>query len=114
MELVPVESSMISAVAYDDAARDLLVIFNTGQTYVYSDVPREVYDGLLRASSKGSYMKDFVLDMFAYRRGSLGDGKVPPAGSRRQRVAGLSRSARSASRPAADRAASALARPSRG
>ncbi len=69
MELVQVESSMISAVAYDDAARDLLVIFNTGQTYVYNDVPREVYDGLLKADSKGSYMKDFVIDMFPYRRG---------------------------------------------
>ncbi len=69
MELVPVESSMISAVAYDDAARDLLVIFNTGQTYVYSNVPREVYDNLLKADSKGSYMKDFVIDMFPYRRG---------------------------------------------
>ena len=69
MELVPVESSMISAVAYDDAARDLLVIFNTGQTYVYGNVPREVYDNLLKADSKGSYMKDFVIDMFPYRRG---------------------------------------------
>ena len=64
MELVPVESSMISAVAYDDAARELLVIFNSGKTYVYSNVPREVYDGLLRANSKGSYMKDFVIDMY--------------------------------------------------
>ena len=69
MELVPVESSMISAVAYNDAARELLVIFNSGQTYVYSNVPREVYDGLLRASSKGSYLKDFVIDMYPDRRG---------------------------------------------
>ena len=69
MKLVPVESSMISAVAYDEEARDLIVIFNTGQTYAYSDVPREVYDNLLKADSKGSYMKDFVIDMYPYRRG---------------------------------------------
>ena len=70
MDLVRVESSMISAVAYDDAARELFVIFNTGQTYVYSDVPREVYDALLKSDSKGSYMKDFVIDMYRHRRGT--------------------------------------------
>ena len=69
MELIPLDSTMISAVAYDDAHRDLIVIFNTGQTYVYGNVPREVYDNLLKADSKGSYMKDFVIDMFPYRRG---------------------------------------------
>jgi hypothetical protein len=69
MELVQVESSMISAVAYDDADRSLIVIFNTGQTYVYSDVPRETYDGLLAADSKGSYMKDHIIDFYPYRRG---------------------------------------------
>ena len=69
MELVPVESSMIGAVAYDDTRRDLIVIFNTGQTYVYSDVPRDVYDGLLAADSKGTYMKASVIDQYPYRRG---------------------------------------------
>jgi hypothetical protein len=69
MELVPVESSMIGAVAYDDARRDLIVIFNTGQTYVYSDVPRDVYDGLIAADSKGSYMNATVLRQYRYRRG---------------------------------------------
>ena len=69
MELVPVESTMIGAVAYDDARRDLIVIFNTGQTYVYSDVPRDVYDGLLAADSKGTFMKSSVIDQYPYRRG---------------------------------------------
>ena len=69
MELVPVESSMISAVAYDDAGRELIVIFNTGQAYTYSDVPRETYDELLRADSKGTYMNASVLNRFPYRRG---------------------------------------------
>lgn len=69
MELVTVESSMIGAVAYDDARRDLIVIFNSGQTYSYSDVPRDVYDGLLTADSKGTYMNASVINQFSYRRG---------------------------------------------
>jgi hypothetical protein len=69
MELILVESAMISAVAYDDARQDLIVIFNTGQTYVYSDVPRDTYDALLAADSKGTYMQDHIIDHFPYRRG---------------------------------------------
>jgi hypothetical protein len=69
MELILVESAMISAVAYDDARQDLIVIFNTGQTYVYSDVPRDTYDALLTADSKGTYMKDQIIDHFPHRRG---------------------------------------------
>ena len=69
MELIPLDSTMISAVAYDDAHRDLIVIFNTGQTYVYSDVPRDIYDGLLAADSKGTYMHSTILNHFPYRRG---------------------------------------------
>lgn len=70
MELLLVESSMIGAVAYDPPVRELIVIFHTGQTYVYSNVPREVYEGLLAADSKGTFMRQSVIDQFPYRRGS--------------------------------------------
>ena len=69
MELVTVESTMIGAVAYDETHRDLIVIYNSGQTYAYSDVPREVYDGLLAADSKGTYMNSTILRQYPYRRG---------------------------------------------
>lgn len=69
MELIPLDSTMIGAVAYDDTHRDLIVIFNTGQTYCYSDVPRDIYDGLLAADSKGTYMHSTILNHFPYRRG---------------------------------------------
>ena len=55
MQLVTVESSMIHAVGYDKGKRILEVVFNTGRTYQYSDVPPEVYEGLLNAESKGRY-----------------------------------------------------------
>jgi hypothetical protein len=55
MQLVTVESSMIHAVGYDKDKRILEIVFNTGRTYQYADVPPEEYEGLLKAESKGRY-----------------------------------------------------------
>src|SRR5262245_64035353 len=56
-KLVPVESSMIQAVGYDPKTRILEVVFNSGQTYCYDDVPPEVHQALMAADSKGQYMR---------------------------------------------------------
>jgi hypothetical protein len=66
MELHSVESSMIQAFAYDAETKTLLVIFNSGKTYRYLNVPTRVYDQLLAADSKGSYMRDCVIDQYPY------------------------------------------------
>lgn len=66
---VPVASSMIGAVAYDAERRELHVRFTGGQTYVYADVPREVYDGLLAAGSAGQYLNASVKGRYEYRKG---------------------------------------------
>lgn len=68
MELQQVESSMIQAVGYDQELKMLEVVFNTGKTYHYFEVPQEVYDALLAADSKGSYMQDAVIDCYSYRQ----------------------------------------------
>lgn len=67
-DLTPVDSSMISAVGYDQELLELTVLFNSGQTYVYQEVPPEIYAGLMAASSKGQYMRAHILDIFPYRR----------------------------------------------
>ncbi|MGJ3246654.1 MAG: KTSC domain-containing protein [Elainellaceae cyanobacterium] len=64
MELQFVESSMIQAFGYDEDNETLLVIFNSGKTYQYSEVPKETYEELLEADSKGSYMRSFVIDCY--------------------------------------------------
>ncbi|ASC70191.1 Lysine--tRNA ligase [Halomicronema hongdechloris C2206] len=66
MELQFVESSMIQAFGYDEKTETLLVIFNSGKTYQYSEVPKETYEGLLASDSKGSYMRNFVIDCYPY------------------------------------------------
>jgi hypothetical protein len=64
MKLVPVESSMLLAVGYDAAAKELEVVFSSGAVWRYRDVPRKVYRELLDADSKGSYMNMYVLDVY--------------------------------------------------
>lgn len=68
MKLTSVESSMIHAVGYDAKTRTLEVVFNSGRTYCYEDVPREVYKELMEADSKGSYLRDCIIDCYPYHQ----------------------------------------------
>lgn len=53
MQLVTVESSMIHAVGYDPEKREMEVVFNSGKTYVYENVPQKEYEGLMSADIEG-------------------------------------------------------------
>ena len=66
MKLVEVESSMIQAVGYDPDRKELEVVFNSGNVYCYTQVPREEYEGLLKADSKGRYMRANIIDVYPY------------------------------------------------
>jgi hypothetical protein len=56
VEMTPVESSLLNKVGYDPETQTLVVqMNNSSDRYVYSDVPQSVYDGLMDASSKGSF-----------------------------------------------------------
>lgn len=64
MELITVDSSMLHAVGYDADAGELEAVFASGQVWRYRGVPREVYEELLAADSKGRYMNDNVIDVY--------------------------------------------------
>jgi hypothetical protein len=68
MELINVDSSMISAVGYDEQQQVLEVVFKPTGVYRYRDVPKEVYQQLLEADSKGGYMRDQIIDMYPTER----------------------------------------------
>jgi hypothetical protein len=68
MKLTTVESSMIHAVGYVDRTKTLEVVFNSGRTYVYEDVPRKVYKELMESDSKGGYMRDCIIDCYPYHQ----------------------------------------------
>ncbi|MDW8185219.1 MAG: KTSC domain-containing protein [Anaerolineae bacterium] len=58
-------SSMISAVRYHEDRQILEVAFNKG-VCLYFGVPREVFEGLLRAESKGRYMRQHGIDRYPW------------------------------------------------
>jgi hypothetical protein len=60
-------SSMIDRIAYDEAATTLSIWFRDTGRYVYSEVPRAVYDGLKRAPSAGRYFNQGIKRRFPCR-----------------------------------------------
>jgi len=64
-ELVPVNSSAIRAIGYDEYSRTLCVLFHTSSTiYDHPGVPPSVYHGLMSASSKGAYYNQHIRGKF--------------------------------------------------
>lgn len=60
-----VNSSNVVAVAYKES--NLYVEYRRGE-YVYKNVPKKVYDGLLAAESKGKYMSAEVKGKYEYEK----------------------------------------------
>ena len=68
-EMQFVDSSNIEAVGYDSEAQELHVAFlGSGGTYIYSEVAQEVFDELMQADSKGSYLNRRIKGNYQYRR----------------------------------------------
>lgn len=68
MERIFVESSNLSAVAYDERSNTLEVEFRNGATYHYFDVPELVYRELVSASSHGQYFTQNIRGTYRYAR----------------------------------------------
>lgn len=68
MNRTPVRSSNIRSVGYDPASRTLEVEFNSGGIYQYSGVPATIYQGFMRAASKGSYLYDHIKGRYPDRQ----------------------------------------------
>jgi len=60
MDRIPVQSSNVASVGYDEDNATLEVGFNDGSIYQYFGVPLHVYEGLMFASSKGTYLNQYV------------------------------------------------------
>lgn len=60
MNRTNVTSSNIRSIGYDPSTQTLEVEFLNGGIYQYSDVPQSTFDGLMAASSHGSYFDKYV------------------------------------------------------
>ncbi|MBC6998341.1 KTSC domain-containing protein [Cytophaga sp. FL35] len=70
MEMIPVSSSNIKAIGYDEENAVLRIEFNKGGIYEYYDVPQYEFDGLYAADSKGSYANQNIYKN--YRQQKIG------------------------------------------
>jgi len=64
MDRKTVRSSNIRAVGYNPESKTLEVEFPSGGIYQYFGVPENINQGLMRASSKGSYFHDHIKDRY--------------------------------------------------
>jgi KTSC domain len=65
MKLIKVNSSAINTIGYDRT--ELYIEFNHRRKYIYSLVPERIFQGLLNASSKGTYYNDNIKDVYSCR-----------------------------------------------
>ncbi|MGO9607699.1 MAG: KTSC domain-containing protein [Candidatus Binataceae bacterium] len=68
MQRQSVDSSTLSSAGYDPLTQTLEVEFTSGSIYQYFEVPPRIYDELMRASSKGSYLGNYISDRFQFSR----------------------------------------------
>jgi len=68
VKMLEVESSMIKAIGYDVATKDVIVEFTGGSKYAYNDVPVEEYDKLLNASSIGKHLNTDFKTTYSYNK----------------------------------------------
>lgn len=66
IEMIPVASSNVGEVGYDAGAQALHVRYLNDRTYVYTGVPEGIFQELLSAPSKGSFLNRVVKGAYAY------------------------------------------------
>lgn len=67
-EMIYVDSSNVEAIGYDEDGQELHVQFLGGGYYIYHSVPREIFDGLTCAPSKGSYLNREVKGFYQFTK----------------------------------------------
>jgi len=68
MQRIPVESSDIVAIGYDEPSRTLEIEFQNDRVYQYKDVAPEVHAQLMRADSYGQFFSTFITRRYRYQK----------------------------------------------
>ncbi|GAB7526802.1 KTSC domain-containing protein [Paraburkholderia sp. 2C] len=64
MEMILVRSRAIRAVGYDARTMQMRIRFQQGHTYDFCRVPADIYQGLMDATSKGTYYNEYIRDKY--------------------------------------------------
>ena len=66
--MIPVISSNVESVGYDEQNRIVYVRFLNATVYMYKEVPLYEFEGLLNAPSVGSYLHRNFKNIYCYER----------------------------------------------
>jgi hypothetical protein len=66
MERQIVQSSNVRSIGYDYNTLILEIEFNNGRIYQYFNVPLEVYNSLMSASSIGKFLNSKIMGIYQY------------------------------------------------
>lgn len=77
MQRIPVESSDVVSIGYDDKSNMLEVEFNGGRIYRYHDVEPDVHKHFMHADSYGQYFNSFINNRYKYERIKEDQSKQP-------------------------------------
>ena len=67
-EMIPVSSSNIESIGYDEQNEQVYVKFINGNLYVYKGVPLDEFENLRYAPSLGSYLHKNYKNVYPYER----------------------------------------------
>lgn len=65
--MISVISSNVVAIGYKEQKKELFITFKNG-SYVYTEVPKSEFEGLLSAPSKGKYIHQHIKGYYPYSR----------------------------------------------
>ena len=68
MRRVPVISSNIAEIGYNESSQTLEILFRSGTVYQYFGVPNRVHRGLMNAVSHGQYLHQEIKGRYRYTR----------------------------------------------
>lgn len=65
---IPIKSSQIEAVEFDQGNQNLVIEFKNGSQYSYSGCTPEVYKALLDSPSKGEYFARNIKNVLPFKK----------------------------------------------
>ncbi len=68
MNRIPVQSSNIADIGYDEQSMTLEVGFKNGTVYQYFDVPEAVHQEFMNAGSKGTFLNANIKNNYRYAK----------------------------------------------
>lgn len=68
MDMIPVSSRNLEYIGYDERLMLLQIQFRNQAIYEYYDVPKNIYIGLITASSADGYFREYVKNVYRYSK----------------------------------------------